>query len=53
MPCARFPDMDRDDLLDVEEAAIGTNALNPDTGGDGFEEGQEVLLLHATLRRLR
>ncbi len=45
MPCARFPDMDRDDIPDVEEAAIGTNALNPDTDGDGFDDGQEVLLM--------
>jgi hypothetical protein len=39
------PDMDGDGLLDVEEAAIGTDALNPDTDGDGFEDGQEVLLM--------
>jgi hypothetical protein len=39
------PDMDGDWLLDVEEAAIGTDALNPDTDGDGFEDGQEVLLM--------
>jgi hypothetical protein len=39
------PDMDGDALLDVEEATIGTDALNPDTDGDGFEDGQEVLLM--------
>jgi hypothetical protein len=39
------PDMDGDDLLDVDEAAIGTDALNPDTDGDGFDDGQEVLLM--------
>ncbi|MBW2716193.1 MAG: S8 family serine peptidase, partial [Deltaproteobacteria bacterium] len=39
------PDMDGDALLDVEEAAIGTNALNPDTDGDGFDDGEEVLEL--------
>ena len=39
------PDMDGDALLDVEEATIGTNALNPDTDGDGYEDGQEVLLM--------
>jgi hypothetical protein len=39
------PDMDGDALLDVEEATIGTNALNPDTDGDGFEDGEEVLEL--------
>jgi hypothetical protein len=35
--------MDGDDLLDVEEEAIGTDALNPDTDGDGFGDGEEVL----------
>jgi len=39
------PDMDGDDLPDVEEAAIGTDALNPDTDGDGFDDGQEVLVM--------
>jgi hypothetical protein len=39
------PDMDGDALLDVEEAAIGTDALNPDTDGDGFEDGEEVLAM--------
>ena len=39
------PDMDGDALLDVEEAAIGTDALNPDTDEDGFDDGQEVLLM--------
>ncbi len=39
------PDMDGDALLDVEEAAIGTNALNSDTDGDGFGDGEEVLLM--------
>ncbi len=39
------PDMDGDALLDVEEAAIGTNARNPDTDGDGFDDRQEVLLM--------
>jgi CSLREA domain-containing protein len=39
------PDMDGDKLLDVEEATIGTDALNPDTDGDGFDDGEEVLEL--------
>ncbi|MBW2494043.1 MAG: hypothetical protein JRE43_04765, partial [Deltaproteobacteria bacterium] len=39
------PDMDGDDLLDVDEAAIGTDALNPDTDGDGYDDGQEVLVM--------
>jgi hypothetical protein len=37
------PDMDGDALPDVEEASIGTDALNPDTDGDGFYDGEEVL----------
>jgi hypothetical protein len=39
------PDMDGDKLLDVEEAAIGTDALNPDTDGDGYDDGHEVFVL--------
>jgi len=39
------PDMDGDALLDVDEATIGTDALNPDTDGDSFHDGQEVLLM--------
>jgi hypothetical protein len=39
------PDMDGDALLDVEEATIGTDALNRDTDGDGFGDGEEVLEL--------
>jgi len=39
------PDMDGDGLLDVDEAAIGSDALDPDTDGDGFEDGQEVHLM--------
>jgi hypothetical protein len=39
------PDMDGDKLLDVEEAAIGTDALNPDTDGDGFDDGYEVIVM--------
>jgi hypothetical protein len=37
------PDMDGDALLDIDEATIGTDALNPDTDGDGFDDGEEVL----------
>jgi hypothetical protein len=44
-PCIADTDMDGDALLDVEEATIGTNALNPDTDGDGFGDGEEVLEL--------
>jgi len=39
------PDMDGDGLLDVEEATIGTDALDRDTDGDGFDDGEEVLQL--------
>jgi hypothetical protein len=39
------PDMDGDKLLDVQEATIGTDALNPDTDGDGFEDGHEVFVM--------
>jgi hypothetical protein len=39
------PDMDGDKLLDIEEATIGTDALNPDTDGDGYEDGHEVLVM--------
>jgi hypothetical protein len=39
------PDMDGDALLDVEEATIGTHSLNPDTDGDGFDDGEEVLVM--------
>jgi hypothetical protein len=38
------PDMDGDGLLDVEEATLGTNALSRDTDGDGFTDGDEVLV---------
>jgi len=36
--------MGGDALLDLDEAAIETEALNPDTG-DGYEDGQEVLVM--------
>jgi hypothetical protein len=39
------PDMDGDRLLDVEEDAIGTEALRPDTDGDGHDDGAEVYVL--------
>ncbi len=39
------PDMDGDALLDLEEEVIGTDALNPDTDGDGFDDGEEVLVM--------
>jgi hypothetical protein len=41
------PDMDGDGLLDTEEANLGTNALNRDTDGDGFTDGNEVLVLRS------
>jgi hypothetical protein len=36
------PDMDGDGLLDVEEEALGTNPLDPDSDADGFSDGEEV-----------
>jgi len=39
------PDMDGDSLLDIDEAAIGTNALRFDSDGDGYGDGTEVLLM--------
>jgi len=35
-------DSDGDGLTDSEEAAIGTDPLNPDTDGDGLQDGEEV-----------
>jgi hypothetical protein len=37
--------MDGDGLLDMEEAAYGTNALSPDTDRDRFTDGDEVLVM--------
>lgn len=37
-------DSDGDGLMDSQEAALGTDRLNPDTDGDGLSDGQEVLL---------
>jgi hypothetical protein len=39
------PDMDGDGLLDVEETTLGTDPLNWDSDGDGFGDGEEVLVL--------
>jgi hypothetical protein len=39
------PDMDGDDLADIDEEIIGTNTLDPDTDGDGFDDGEEVHLM--------
>jgi hypothetical protein len=39
------PDMDGDGLLDPEEAAFGTDELDPASDGDGFTDGDEVLVL--------
>jgi hypothetical protein len=35
-------DTDRDGLLDVEEAHAGTDPRNPDSDGDGVDDGREV-----------
>jgi len=39
------PDMDGDELLDIDEEAIGTDALLWDTDGDGFGDGEEVYVM--------
>jgi len=39
-------DDDDDGLLDEEEAEYGTDPLNPDSDGDGFDDGDEVLGEH-------
>jgi len=39
------PDMDGDGLLDIDEEAIGTDALLWDTDGDGFGDGEEVYVM--------
>jgi hypothetical protein len=40
------PDIDGDALLDTEdEPTIGTSAIDPDTDEDGFDDGEEVLLM--------
>jgi len=36
-------DLDGDHLLNVEEKAHGTDPNNPDTDGDGYSDGDEVL----------
>jgi hypothetical protein len=36
-------DSDLDDLYNADELALGTDPLNPDTDGDGFPDGHEVL----------
>ena len=38
------PDMDGDGLRDRLEKRLGTDPLNPDTDGDGFGDGEEVLV---------
>ena len=35
-------DSDNDGLTDAEEAALGTDPLNPDSDGDGLNDGEEV-----------
>jgi len=39
------PDMDGDQLLDVDEEAIGTHSLRFDSDGDGHGDGDEVLVM--------
>ncbi|MFT6045670.1 MAG: hypothetical protein ACI9WC_001371, partial [Arenicella sp.] len=35
-------DLDNDGLTNAEEAAAGTDPLNPDSDGDGYTDGEEV-----------
>lgn len=37
-------DLDKDGLDDVREQEIGTNPQNPDTDGDGLNDGDEVIV---------
>ena len=39
------PDMDGDSMLDVDEETIGTHTLRFDTDGDGYGDGDEVLVM--------
>lgn len=39
---ALFGDTDGDGLSDIDEAALGTDPLNPDTDGDGLSDGDEL-----------
>jgi len=39
------PDMDGDDLLDIDEEAIGTDPLIWDTDGDSYGDGEEVYVM--------
>jgi len=41
-PGASFRDKDKDGLYDVFEFSFGSDPLNPDTDGDGVNDGQEV-----------
>ena len=38
-------DLDADGLTDSDEAGLGTDPANPDTDGDGLDDGLEVLTL--------
>ncbi len=39
----QITDTDKDGLSDLREKSIGTNRLNPDTDGDGYLDGEEVV----------
>lgn len=42
-PPAISRDSDEDSLTDLEEVIMGTLPTNPDTDGDGFKDGNEIL----------
>ena len=39
-------DPDRDGLTNLQEFQLGTNPINPDTDGDGLNDGDEVNKYH-------
>lgn len=45
----RALDTDKDGLWDDWEIILGTNLMNPDTDGDGYTDGQEVMAGHDPL----
>lgn len=40
------PDLDKDNITDLAEDLFGTDPSNPDTDGDGYNDGHEVFYLY-------